>query len=145
MAIEKNGWMTYLFHNIVEDEKASGISVGKTNAAALFDYVGEKAASGEIWCAKYSEAVRYSEEYQSAEGTVTAYEDKIEVTLTDILPNVWYDYPLTVLVKVPMDWETVQITYGDGTQETLATFVEGENRMVYANVVPDSGTAVITK
>jgi hypothetical protein len=57
---------------------------------------------------------------------------------------VWYDFPLTVLVKVPMDWETVQITYGDGTQETLATFVEGENRMVYANVVPDSGTAVIT-
>lgn len=145
MAIEKGGWMTYLFHNIVEDDKATGISVGKTNAAALFDYVGEKVASGEVWCAKYSEAVRYSEEYKSAKGVVNTYGDRIEVTLTDELPDMWYDYPLTVLLKIPMDWETAQIIYGDGTVETLSTFVDGEDRMVYANIVPDSGTAVITK
>lgn len=144
-AIEKNGWMTYLFHQIVDDAKAGGINVGKTAAAELFAYVGEKAASGEVWCAFLSEAAQYTEEYRCAKGTLEISSNLIKVTVTDTLNDALYDYPLTVLVNVPADWTEVTLTHADGTTETLRSFVDGDKTSVYVNVVPDSGTATLRK
>ncbi len=134
-ALEKGGWMTYLFHRILEDDEASGIHAKKSEAEKLFAYVGQKVASGEAVCMTFSEAARYIAEYRSASGEVRTYSDRLEIELTDELSDLLYDQPLSVKVNVPSTWQSVCMTYADGRTEIRNT----QNGFIYVDVVPDAG------
>jgi hypothetical protein len=49
-------------------------------------------------------------------------------------------------VEVPFAWESVQLTQSyRNRSEVVETFKENGGRYVYANVVPDQGSAYLTE
>ena len=161
-AISRKGLLVYLFHNIYDDPDASGIFVSKSRMSALFKEMGEKIEEGKIWNAKFDEAMQYAQEYGSnPQATAMAYYDIVPymtVSVTDEISRIdtdevgkfkgldMYDYPLSVKVAVPFDWDYVKLTqsYNDRV-EIAKTFIEGTRRYVYANVVPDKPYATLVE
>ncbi len=142
-------WIVFMFHDIIPDStvdsSTSSLKVKQSTATGLFEHIAAKTNVGELWCAYLDEAAMYSAEFKSSEGTVETYSDRIEVTLTSKLDVNVYNYPLTVRVSVPADWAAVSLTHADGTIEELMPFVDKNMTYVYANVVPDGNTSVLTK
>ena len=161
-AISKKGLLVYLFHNIYDDFEASGLFVSKTRISNLFKTMGDDIEEGKIWNAKFDEAMQYAVEYgANPQATATAYYEGtpcIRVGVTDDISRIdtdevgkfkgldMFDYPLTVKVTVPFDWTYVKLTqsYNDRV-EIAKTFTEGGKRYVYANVVPDKASAMLTE
>lgn len=145
--IDKNGWLIFLFHGIVDDSNASGLSVAKSKASILFDYLGEKSATEDVWNAQLDEATLYTEEVKTASVVAKDYtqgEGRMELSVTDKLDDDIYDYPLTIKVKVPSDWDYVK-TVQNGTSAIKRAVSDNGDKYVYADVVPDKGTASLTK
>lgn len=144
-AISKKGWIVYLFHQI--KETGGGITVEKSKATEFFAYAGEKVKNGEMWCAFMDEATMYLKEYDALE-SINAYynaaDGKMTVELSVTLDSSIYAYPLTVRVEVPKQWTKAELTQGARTEEYEAFSENGKN-YIYANVVPNSNAAKITK
>ncbi len=142
-------WIVFMFHDIIPDASVtsttSTLKVKQSTATGLFEHIANKVENDGLWCAYLDEAIMYSAEYRASEGKVETYSNRIEITLTSKLDTAIYDYPLTVRVSVPADWGSVTLTQADGTTETLTSFADGSNTYVYANVVPDGNTAILTK
>ena len=142
-AIEKNGIIVYLFHNIDSD---SGNTVSKAKASTLFKYIGEKKKEGKVWVADFEQASLYAEEYRKASVTAVQNETAITLTVTDEWEdNTLYNQALTVKLEIAdATWRTVRCLYADGTGDTLTVFKDTDgNAYVYVNVVPDSGSVIL--
>ena len=158
-AISKKGILVYLFHAI--SNKTSSLTSNKADVSVLLAEMGTKVAQGKIWSAKFDEAMQYGQEYgANAQATATAYykENCIRVSVTDEISKIdtdlsgkfagreMFDYPLTVKVQVPFDWSYVKLTQDyDNRVEVAKTFTRNGKRYVYANVVPDQATAILTE
>ena len=140
-AISQNGMIVFLFHSI--RDSASGNTVAKSEASKLFAHISDKKAEGKVWCATFEEASLYTEEFRTAEANAVRYSDRIEVTLTDEVDNTVYNHALTVRVEVPENWTSVTQTVG-GESVTLEVQHDKDGYFVYANIIPDSGVAVIS-
>ncbi len=139
-AVEKNGIVTYLYHTITEEEESNASNVVETDR--FFPMLSEYVKEGKVWNPFYYEAVLYMKECESAQVSMETEGDTVKVTLTDALDNATFNYPLTVRVPVPADWETVSVSQGT-RNEVAKTFTIGEENYVYANVVPDGGVATL--
>lgn len=145
--IAQNGWLVFLFHNIVEDSQvvSGGLSVSQSKASILFDALGDRVENGDVWCAYLDEATMYIKESQTASVYAKKYQDaSIGVVLTDKMDDAIYNYPLTVKVEVPQQWSAVSVTQNGAVTEIAHPFEEGGVAYVYANVVPDAGEATLT-
>ena len=146
-AIANNAWAVYLFHGIFNDADNNRNGVPKSKATELFEYIGTKVSSKDVWCTFFDEAVMYTKEVQTAQALVKDYTkangNSIGVSVTDELDNLVYDCPVTVKVAVPDTWSTVELVQGDRS-EKINTFTEAGKTYAYANVIPDSGDAVMT-
>lgn len=68
----------------------------------------------ELWITDHCSAHQYKVERSTAELKVIEKTDKqIKLSLTTRADPALYNHPLTLSVKVPADWKTVQITQGD--------------------------------
>ena len=161
-AISKRGLIVYLFHSIKGDSSANSLTTSQTRVSILLKAIGEKAASGKVWSAKFDEAMQYAAEYgANPVATAIAHFDDdpyISVGLTDEISKIdtdevgifkgrdMYDYPLTVKVAVPFDWTYVKLTQSYNNRSEIAkTFIDGGTRYVYANVVPDKEDAILSE
>ena len=143
-AIEKNGIIVYLFHNI--ESADSGNTVSQAKASTLFKYIGEKKAEGKVWVADFEEASLYAEEYRKASVTAVQNETAITLTVTDEWEdNTLYNQELTVKLEITdATWRTVRCLYADGTANVLTVNKDEDgNAYVYVNVVPDSGSVIL--
>ena len=143
-AVAENGLLVFCFHKI-EDVLTNKNSTLKTEADKVFADVGQYVEEGKVWNPFYADAVKYMKETETAKATMETTGDAIEVTVTDELDNEIFDYPLTVKVPVPADWEYALLTQGERTESNLKTFTENGEAFVYANVVPDAGKATVVK
>ena len=160
-AIEKKGMLVYLFHDINADEsRASGNTTAQSRVEMLFSAIYDRIEAGKIWNGKFDEIMQYTQEFDAITGVkATNYpkEKKISVNVTDSISKIdtdlvgtkfegldMFDYPITVKVELPYDWEYAELKqeYGDRT-EILKPFTENGVRYIYANVVPDQKDAVI--
>ncbi len=148
-AAKQGRWICFMFHDIIPDNSVtsttSTLKVKQSTATALFEHIAAKVEKNELWCAYLDEAAMYSAEVKSTEGKVDTYADRIEITLTSKLDTSVYNYPLTVRVSVPDDWKNITLTHADGSIELLDSFEDKGKMYVYANVVPDGNTAILTK
>ena len=144
-AIEKNGIIVYLFHNIENSD--SGNTVSKTKASTLFKYISEKKAEGKVWVADFEQASLYAEEYRKASVTAVQNDTCITLTVTDEWEdNTLYNQELTVKLEITDDtWNTVRCLYADGTSRIAIVNRDADGAYVYVNAVPDSGSVIIYK
>lgn len=142
LAANTGGWMVYMIHKIQNDNvvsPTSGTNTDKTKATQLFDALAEMVDNGDLWVAFFEDAALYVSERKVTEGTVTTTKDKIEVELTNSLDE-RYDYPLTVRVEIPADWENVNVS----TEEEVTPFEYRGKTYVYVNIVPNTGIVELT-
>ena len=146
-AIEKNGMIVYLFHNINDNGSNNGLTVKKTEADALFKYISEKKAEGKVWVADFEQASLYAEEYRKASVTAVQNDTCITLTVTDEWEdNTLYNQALTVKLEITEDsWNSVRCLYADGTSEVVSVIRDADGAYVYVNAVPDSGSVIIYK
>lgn len=134
-AISQGGMIVYLFHGISGNLR--------TEASELFAYLGAAQKENKVWVADFEQASLYTEEYRTASVSAKRYSDRIEVTLTDEWDNTVYNHALTVRVEVPENWTSATQTVG-GESVTLEVQHDKDGYFVYANIIPDSGVAVIS-
>lgn len=144
-AIQYGSWASLGFHSVTSDDsQASGYTVYDSQVLALMNYVEPLVESGDLWLASFADAAKYYFEWSSAKLTATQYGDsRIDVTLTDGETDERFDEALTVKVTVPDDWSGVRAESASG-YTNLTVHTEGAESFVYVNIVPDSGTVILT-
>ena len=141
------GGITVLFsHRVCADgeEKSTDTStVPESYIKAIAEKAGGYVNEGLLWSANYEDAILYMREAAAATVKTTSTSDSITVTLTDTLDDEIYNYALTVEVIVPASWAGVKVTQGESVSYAKA-FERGGKWIVYVDIVPDAGDAVLT-
>ncbi len=146
-AIARGGWYVDLLHGIGEEGTADNTYLSKYETIEEhFKYIKSKVDSGEVWSATFNEVVRYIYERDSAKTEIVKAEDKsIVINLTDgMKDNKIFDYPLTVKINVPKNWEDkVKVTQNKNS-DTAEAVIENGKKYVYLDIIPDSGEVTLS-
>ena len=105
----------------------------------------QRSDSNEVWVETMGNVIRYMKERDQFQYYVIAQTDtQIQINANDSLPDPIYNYPLTVDITVPADWEGALITQGSRT-DTTNTLVEGSIAYVRTKIIPDGGNIILNK
>lgn len=128
------GWASYHYHSI-SSKKAET----ETFLSAL------SAKTDSIWVGKYSEVARYAQERDSHSLDVTESNDSlIKFSLKDEMSDVYFDFPLTVKLRIDNTWENIHAIQNNKSIE--AEIVEfQDNKYVLVQAVPDQGEVSLSK
>jgi oligosaccharide reducing-end xylanase len=140
-AAERQGkWLVAIFHSLDGGRECYG-SWTFRNWTAYLDYLKTK----DLWVGTFGDVVKYLRSRLSSTITVTGHaENRITITLRDSLDDGIYDRPLTIRSKVPAGWGTVYVHQGNTTTEKQPV-LEGEERVIYYDAVPDRGPVTLRK
>ena len=142
-AAEYGGWGIFLFHQMVKTETDYQYNVSRSKTTRLFNHLSGKVVKGDIWCATFTEAALYIQEYKSADVGVRVSGDGIVVSVSDSLDDYTYDTPLTVKVQVMDSWKKVKIEYDGEKLEKEVLTDESGMKYVLVDIIPDRGYALI--
>ncbi|MBO7150342.1 MAG: hypothetical protein J6V82_01170, partial [Clostridia bacterium] len=131
------GWVSYHYHGIdlATDEVLP----------SLFAYLSEQKDAGNIWPAIFTEASQYGQERDTATLSVTsASADKITFSLTDEMSDTYFDFPLSVKIKVDDTWRYAA-AYQNGIWRKAEVISDSEGTFLMVDAVPDQGEVTVTK
>jgi hypothetical protein len=114
--------------------------------SALCQYMKQKSDSSQIWVETMGNVTRYMRERQVFQWDIlTQTETQMTIHGYDTLDNQIYNYPLTVDILVPSDWESVIVNQGSRTDTVHAFSGDSINFYVRAHVIPDGGIITLDK
>lgn len=131
------GWVSYHYHGIdlATDEVLPN----------LFAYLSAQKDAKNIWPAIFTEASQYGQERDTATLSVTsAQADKITFTLTDEMSDKYFDFPLSVKIKVDDTWQYAA-AYQNGVWRKAEVISNSEGTFLMVDAVPDKGEVIVTK
>jgi len=129
------GWAVLFCHNIVD--------AMKPRMQETFEW--KQTNSDKLWVGLFADVGKYGQERDTATLKVESPgPDKITFSLTDEMDDSYFNFPLTVKVRVPNEWQNVAAT--QGSKSIAAKIIQHEGA-AYALVdaVPDAGSVTITK
>jgi hypothetical protein len=92
---------------------------------SLCQWLKQRSDSNEVWVETMGNITRYMKEREQFQYNVTAETDtQIQISATDNLNDLIYNYPLTVDITVPSDWEGAFVIQGLRT-DTAKTVAAG--------------------
>ena len=131
-AISKKGWYVSISHE-VNDNWLQG----------HFDYL--RAKGNRVWVATFADVARYIRERQSLTVTQKSLtSDSIVVRVTDTLPNVPYNVPVTLRTPLPAGWTVCSVMQNGKVRSDTLVMAEGR-LCVQFDAVPDDGDVVLYK
>jgi hypothetical protein len=122
---------------------AHGVSASHEFFTKTFEFLKENREK--LWIGLFTDVAKYGQERDTATlKVVSPGPDKITFLLTDEMDDSYFNYPLTVKVRIPNEWKEVGATQGD--KDVTAKIIEHEGAS-YALVptVPDAGLVTIVK
>ncbi len=130
------GLASYHYHYV-----AYGSARTKTEA-----FLAELSAkSDSIWIGKFSEVTRYGQERDTHTLTVDEVGNtSIKFTLTDQMSDDYFDFPLTVKIRLDNTWEAVKAAQNGEDVETKIVENEG-NIYALVKAIPDRGQVIVSK
>jgi peptidoglycan/xylan/chitin deacetylase (PgdA/CDA1 family) len=112
---------------------------------SLCQWLKQKSDSNLVWVETMGNITRYMREREQFQYNITSQTaTRIKINITDTLNNQIYNYPLTVDVTVPPDWQWAVVKQGSKT-DTIKTFITGDSTYVRTNVIPDGDTLIFNK
>ena len=127
------GWASYHYHSIASK---------KVETEAFLSALSAKTDS--IWLGKYSEVARYAQERDSHSLEVSVSNDSlIKFTLADEMHDAYFDYPLTVKVRIENSWENIHATQDARALEVETQEFQG-NKYALVQAVPDQGEVALS-
>ena len=158
-AAESGGMAVFYIHKLstnIADKDASN-TMYSGNYEQVVKAISEYSADGKIWNTFYEDAILYLQEAQNAKVDVrVSSEGTIYLNLTDGISRFMldengnetdeqiYNYPLTVRVNVPSDWEAVKVVQ-DGKVSYVKTKLVDGTLVADTDIVPDGGEAKVTR
>ena len=133
------GWCVFLTHGINSDGGYSPTQ--STELAAHLAYVNTNGA--DFWVGTFADVVKYIKERNAAvlaETTVST--TQFSLTLTDNLPDLVYNMPLTVRRQLPAAWTGAAVLRGT-TPVPSSVVTSAGVRYVVFEAVPDQGAVQI--
>ena len=128
------GWYCMHFH---------GIADSKQNLSEGFEYLKEHTA--DVWGGLFREVALYGQERDTATLKVlSAGPDEIRLSLSDRMKDDWFDFPLTVKVRLDPPWKAIKATQRQKEAEARIVVREGSSYAL-VQVVPDRGAAVLKR
>ena len=93
-----------------------------------------------LWITDHISEYQYEAERKTARvEAITVGDRQIQLKVTTDADQQWFDYPLTLLTKVPPDWTKCQVSQGNTT-----TALFSSNGVLQYDAIPD-GTPVTLK
>jgi peptidoglycan/xylan/chitin deacetylase (PgdA/CDA1 family) len=112
---------------------------------SLCQWLKQKSDSNLVWVETQGNITRYMRERQEFQYYITSQTTtQIKINASDTLNNQIYNYPLTVDITVPPDWQWTIATQGSRT-DTIKTIIVGDSAYVRTNVIPDGDTLILNK
>jgi peptidoglycan/xylan/chitin deacetylase (PgdA/CDA1 family) len=112
---------------------------------SLCQWMKQKSDSNQVWVETMGNITRYMKEREQFHYSITLQTaTQIQISVTDNLSNQIYNYPLTVDITVPSNWQWAIVTQGS-VKDTIKTFISGANTYVRTYVIPDGGTLILNK
>lgn len=128
------GWASYHYHSISSKKVETEVFLSALSAK-----------SDSIWVGKYSEVARYAQERDSHSLTVTESNDSlIKFSLTDEMKDTYFDFPLTVKIRIDNGWENIHATQGNSSIDAEIHEFQG-NKYALVQAVPDQGELTLSK
>ena len=128
------GLASYHYHTVAADKKA----VTETFLATI------SAQSDVIWNGMFSEVTRYGQERDTHTLTVDEINAlDIKFTLTDEMNDNYFDFPLTVKIRVSNDWNSVEAEQNGNAIDVVIVENSGD-KYVLVDAVPDAGQVTVT-
>jgi Polysaccharide deacetylase/Secretion system C-terminal sorting domain len=150
--IIKEDWGILLGHEVVPYDSLAGlIGAGAWNPysnewfAMLCEWIWEKSVDEDIWVETIANVTRYVKERDAYSYTILTYnENQIKLNLFDDLSNEIYNYPLSLFIKVPENWDSALLIQNERI-DTLNVFTNDSGKVVLANIIPDDGDVSLFK
>lgn len=136
-AIGKNGWVTFLIHEV---DQGSGYS--PTNSSAIDGALGwAKQNDEKIWVTTFRNAILYSKERDASKIVKVGGDSQSETyrlthQLGTSLAN--FDYPLSIRVKNSNGWASAKATQKG---EAIEARIQGD--FIYFDAIPNGGDIVL--
>ena len=129
------GWANAMTHYV-------GNETLRAHAVEILDFY--KNHASDLWGGLFGDVARYGQERDTAKLVVDENSSaQIAFTLTDQMNDEFYDYPLTIKVRLPGDWKAVKAVQQE--KELPVTIVEKDGgKFALVKAVPDKGKVVMT-
>ncbi|MCK5788166.1 MAG: T9SS type A sorting domain-containing protein [Chlamydiia bacterium] len=125
------GLASYHYHNI------NNRTATETFLAAL------SAKSDSIWNGMFSEVARYGQERDTHTLNVDEINTlDIKFTLTDEMDDNYFDFPLTVKIRISNDWNSVEAEQNGNSIDVVIVDNNGD-KYVLVDAVPDAGQVTV--
>lgn len=126
------GWLILFAH---------GVGANTEHFTKTFEFI--KANRENLWLGLYTDVAKYGQERDTATLKIESPgPEKISFLLTDEMDDTYFNFPLTVKVRIPEDWKAVEATQGG--KAATATVVEHEgSRFALVHSVPDAGLVTL--
>ncbi len=145
-AIDEGKWAVLMAHEIYPfSELQKALNFGSYYPLTtewftdLCSWIKGKNEQDDIWVSTVGNITRYIKERDNFQYEIIASdESQIEINAHDDLDNAIYNFPLTVDIIVPTDWQNVSVSQGEKT-EIVAAHFDGVNNIVTTKLIPDGG------
>ncbi|MCK5781931.1 MAG: T9SS type A sorting domain-containing protein [Flavobacteriales bacterium] len=128
------GLASYHYHNVPADKKEA--------TEAFLAAVSAK--SDVIWNGMFSEVTRYGQERDTHTLNVDVVEaTSIRFTLTDEMNDMYFDFPLTVKIRIDNEWTHVVAEQNGNEIDVVIVENEG-NKYILVDAVPDAGQVLVS-
>jgi len=150
--IVKEDWGILLAHEVVPQDSLPGLlAAGSWHPFSneWFTFLGEwllnKSNSKDVWVETIANITRYIKERDDYVYSILTYDEtQIKLNIFDNLDNEFYNYPLSVFIKVPQSWEFALMIQGEMI-DTLNVFTNDSGKVVLAKIIPDGGVVSLFK
>ena len=150
--IVKEDWGILLGHEVVPQDSLPGLLAADawqpfSNEwfTLLSEWLLNKSNNKDVWVETIANITRYIKERDDYVYSILSYDEtQIKLNIFDNLDNEIYNYPLSVFIKVPQNWEFALMIQGE-TIDTLNVFTNDSGKVVLANIIPDGGVVSLFK
>lgn len=140
-AASSGGWVVYLVHAIDSESGYSPISSTVLNET--LQYLDTHRST--FWVNNFLNVVKYIKERNNVSvSEISNTGDSITLSVTDILDDTIYNYPVTIRRPVPEGWGSADVNQ-NGSPVTSSIVLVNSIAYVMFDAVPDGGNVVISK
>lgn len=101
-AVKEKKWLIEMWHNISDDEDGGYQTILREDAEKHLAEIKELSDNGQLWAAKFTEAVKYIVERQHCSVIAVNCNDELHLSLAvrpDGIDTSVFDHPLTVMIR----------------------------------------------
>jgi hypothetical protein len=145
-------WAIMMIHEIVPQSELPGLvsqglyePISNEWFTLLCEWIKSKSDIKELWVETTANVVRYMKQRDNYQyQIVSSTTNEIKINLTDDLDDEIYNYPLSVYITIPADWNYVLFNQL-GRIDTLSSITTDSGKVVLSKIIPDGGIATLTK